>query len=91
MGWDGDYGTRCPNCSSTNTSMYSDSKLISYYFICADCGLHLYASEKVWKVTRSYIDTKMIGKNLQEIEDIAEIFVEDEERDEETIKGCLDY
>ena len=63
MGW---YGgdINCPNCGSEIASeMYRNSMLESYYLVCVDCGLHLFAAERRWVVSNSYIDKSVIGKN----------------------------
>lgn len=48
--------------------MFRNSNLESYYLICPDCGLHLYAAARNWIVTNSYIDESIIGKDLQTID-----------------------
>lgn len=62
MGW---YGgdTKCPNCQSEIASeMFRNNLIECYYLICVECGLHLYAENKLWVVTNSYIDKSVIGK-----------------------------
>jgi len=63
MGWYGDEAL-CPNCKSENAvCVFRNSNLESYYLVCPDCGLHLYAENRLWVVTNSYIDNSIIGKN----------------------------
>jgi Zn ribbon nucleic-acid-binding protein len=82
MGWYGDY-TKCPNCGSKNASeMYRNDMLSSYYLICVDCGLHIFAPKRLWVVKNSYIDKSVIGKDPQDL-DLSEIV--DEDRNENII------
>jgi len=75
MGWYGDEAD-CPNCKSDNAeSMFRNSNL-DYYLVCPDCGLHLYAEERHWIVTNSYIDKSIMGKVLQTL-DLSETVVHD--------------
>jgi len=68
MGWYGDTAI-CPNCKSENAEcMFRNNCLESYHLICPECGLHLYASQRNWIVTNSYIDNSVIGKNLQSLD-----------------------
>jgi transcription elongation factor Elf1 len=87
MGWYGD-DTTCPNCSSGKAiEMFRNSMLESYYLVCTNCGLHLYAEYRQWVVTNSYIDKSVIGKNAEDI-DPSEIV--DEDKDEDVIsKGSV--
>jgi len=67
MGWYGDSNITCPNCKTDNAAcIYRNNMLESYYLICTNCGLHLYAKERIWVVTNSYIDKSIIGKNNED-------------------------
>ena len=67
MGWYG--GSQiCPNCKSDKAvESLRDNMIESYYLICPNCGLHLFAGEREWIVDRSYIDKKVIGMNPEDI------------------------
>ena len=68
MGWYG-HDAICPNCKSKNAEcMFRNSCLESYYLVCSDCGLHLYASQRNWIVTNSYIDKSVIGIDPQSLD-----------------------
>ncbi len=68
MGWYGDEAI-CPKCKSENANcMFRNNMLESYYVICPDCGLHLYAEYRAWVVTNSYIDKSVIGKDPQTLD-----------------------
>ncbi len=83
MGWYGETTTICPNCKTKNASdIYRNNMLDTYYLICTDCGLHLYAERRSWIVTNSYIDNSIIDKNREDLnpEDIV-----DHERNDDII------
>jgi len=80
MGWYGDH-TICPNCRSEKaTEMFRNSMLESYYLVCTDCGLHLYAEHRQWVISNSYIDESVIGKNPEDV-DPSEMVDEDKNED----------
>ena len=67
MGWYGDI-IKCPNCKKEKAAeIYRSNCQESYYLVCTCCGLHLFAEYKQWVITNSYIDSSVIGKNLEEI------------------------
>ena len=86
MGWYGNQ-TKCPHCNSENAyEMFRYDLLNSYYLICVDCGLHLYAPKRLWVVKNSYIDKSVIGKDPQNL-NLSKIV--DEDRNENIIpKGA---
>jgi hypothetical protein len=59
----------------------------SLYLACTNCGLKLYAGDRVWKIDNSYIDKSIIGKNAQEIDFSEEV---DKEINENIIEGFID-
>ena len=80
MGWYGD-DTKCPNCRSEGAKeMFRNSMLESYYLVCTECGLHLYAKYRSWVISNSYIDESVIGKNTDEV-DPSEMVDEDKNED----------
>ncbi len=83
MGWYGDSNITCPNCKTDNAAcIFRNNMRETYYLVCNNCGLHLYAEYTAWIVTNSYIDKSVIGKDLEDmlIEDIV-----DHERNEDII------
>ena len=83
MGWYGG-NTKCPNCESEKAvEIFRNNCTESYYLVCVDCGLHLYAPDKLWVVQNSYIDKSVIGKNPESMN--PELIVE-EGRNEDIIK-----
>ena len=87
MGWYG-HDAICPNCKSENAEcMFRNSCLESYYLVCPNCGLHLYASQRNWIVTNSYINKSVIGKDPQTL-DLSET-VDHEKNDNVIPKGTI--
>lgn len=83
MGWYGDNEANCPNCKKDKAvEMYRNNCQESYYLVCPECGLHLFAGYKCWKVNNSYIDKSVIGKNRDEL-DLTELV--DQDRNEDII------
>lgn len=90
MGWYLDNNVTCPKCKKENARQcYRNNMLECLYLICPDCGLCLYAEDRQWVVTSSYIDKSIVGKDPKTMLDDPDILVDESKNEDVIPKGTL--
>jgi predicted RNA-binding Zn-ribbon protein involved in translation (DUF1610 family) len=78
MGTYGDH-YKCPKCGFDASVQFRNDLISDLYLVCSKCGLHIYCERRRWVVTKTFVDTSVIGLNIDDL-DIDVLFKENNEK-----------